>query len=239
MVGVPEIKRRATGRPACALAAAAATALALAAAPLARGAHPYTPPPGTPDLAKMVLQPSDFAKQKGGSSLPITGYAFYYPPGKGPGPNSTLAGTGERAAYLRDIDSVTTTAGVKLITAFTDVGLFGSTASAQSQLSAIRGRYGSAQGSRALLKLLGGSANKLEHAETLHSVAAGQQATLASLSVKTGPAYTIVADWVWLRVDGVLASVEIESEAPTLADSVAIALAQTVAAHITSVLGSK
>ena len=228
------IRLRSTGhRRIAALTTAAALTLAAAAAASAKA---YAPPPGTPDLARIALAPSDFAK---GHPDSIVGYAFYYPPGIGPGPNSTLAGPGERAAYLREIEAPGTTGGVKLLVAFSDVALFDTPADAHAQFEAIRRRYGAADASQTLLKTMGGSDTKLKHAETLRSFTAGQEAVLTSLTVRTTPTDTIVSDWVWMRAGGVDASIQIESAGPTLADSAAIALAQTVAAHIKAVIGPK
>jgi hypothetical protein len=234
VVCMRNIRLRTSGqRRIAALATAAALALAAAAAASAKA---YAPPPGTPDLARIALAPSDFAKAHSGS---IAGYAFYYPPGTGPGPNSTLAGPGERAAYLREIEPVTTTGGVKLLVAFSDVALFDTPAAAHAQFAAIQLRYGAAQASQVLLKSMGGSGTKLKHAETLRSVVAGQEAVLTSLTVRTSPTVTIVSDWVWMRSGGVDVSIQIESAGPTLADSTAISLARTVAAHTEAVIGPK
>lgn len=215
------------------LAAGAAAALALAAVAAGASAKPYIPPPGAPDLAKMALRASDFAPATKGRQSYV-GFAFYYPPSEAPDIESTLTGAGERLAYQSNIDRLTTTGGVKLLGVVTDVALFGTPASAHARFTAILGRYGSESGRRSLVQLAG-AGDKLKHAGPLRSIEAGQEAALESLTVNTGSS-TIVDDWVWLRVGAVDACVETGTAGPSSADSVAIGLARTVAAHITSVL---
>ncbi|MGA2008272.1 MAG: hypothetical protein ABSH27_12030 [Solirubrobacteraceae bacterium] len=104
-------------------------ALALAAVAVA-AAQAYTPPKGAPDLAKMTLQPSDFA-----ASGKVSGY--YQP---------VVAGSHERAEYLGAFLSPTTSGGVKLESIVTSVQLFDTTAFATAAFAQTQREDGSAVG---------------------------------------------------------------------------------------------
>jgi hypothetical protein len=210
-----------------AIMAPAAAALTLAACTGAADA--YSPPRGTPDLAKMTLQPSDLAP---GAVVLVSSY---FDPG---------SGLNLRAQYDRDFGAAATTAGVKLGQIQVSITLADSTAYAKTLFAQIPSTYGTQAGHAILaLEVVPVSVNGFHPTPNnarfgkLRSAGIGQQSLLESGTITTKDA-TIAADFVWLRVDGVLASLAVVAAQPPLADSVAIRLARTIAAHITSVLAA-
>jgi len=206
--------------------AAAALALAVWAAAAAQA---YSPPRGTPDLARMTLQPSDLAR---GATVLFSGYLD-------PGTGLNL-----RTQYDRDFGAAATTAGVKLAQIQIYLTLADSTAYAKTLFAQLTSLYSSESGHAILaLEVVPVSVNGFHPTPNnarfgkLRSAGIGQQSLLESGTITTKSA-TIVADFVSLRVDGVLASLAIVAAQPPLADAVAIGLARTVAAHITSVLAA-
>ncbi len=215
------------------LSAGAAAALALAALAADASAKPYIPPPGTPDLAKMTLQPSDLAP---GAKPWSDGYVA--PP----------AGTNLRALYDRRFRVETTKGGVKLTDIETDINYAGSTASAEAFFAREAQATGTARVRTDLLfDLWSGPADTNPTPPPLftlkdadfgkpHGIGIGEQSQLESVSVATKPT-TIVADQLIWRIGDVVATVVVAAS-PDLANSVSIALARTMAAHITAVLGT-
>jgi hypothetical protein len=211
----------------CRIAAPAAAALALAAC--AAAAEAQSPPRGTPDLAKMTLQPSDLAR---GATVLDSGYL------------EPASGLKLRAQYDRNFGAASTTAGVKLAQVQTSITLADSTAYAKMVFAQVASGYGTQSGHAVLaLEVVAPSAKGFQPTPKdarfgkLRSAGVGQQSVLVSATITANDA-TISADFVWLRVDGVTASLAVVAAQPPLADSVAIGLARAVAAHITSVLSA-
>lgn len=209
------------------LAAAAALALALAGA--ATTAQASTPPPGTPNLAKMTLQPTDLAP---GAQVLLSAY---FPPG---------SGLNLRAEYNRDFGAATTTGGVKLAQIQAQVTLADTPAFAKTVFAQLPGIYGGAAGRATLAQEVipvtgaGSDATPKDAGfGKLRSVGVGQQSLFESMTLKS-KGTTLAAGFVWLRVDGVLASLAVVATRPPVADSVSIALARTVAAHISAQLAA-
>jgi hypothetical protein len=113
-------------------AAAAAAICALAAA----SAQAYSPPKGTPNLAKMTLQPSDLAP---GATLLVNSY---FDPG---------GGVHLRAEYDRDWGAASTAGGVKLQQLQTQITLATSTAWAHTIFTQVPSIYGSSGGRGSLI----------------------------------------------------------------------------------------
>jgi len=202
---------------------------ALALAVFTAAAEAYSPPRGTPDLAKMSLQPSDLAR---GATLLFSGYLD-------PGSGLNL-----RAQYDRDFGAAATTAGVKLAQIQIYLTLANSTAYAKTLFAQLSPLYSSESGRATLaLEVIPVSVQGFHPTSgntrfgELRSAGIGQQSLIESGTITTKDA-TIAADFVSLRVDGVIASLAVVAAQPPLADSVAIGLARTVAAHITSVLAA-
>jgi hypothetical protein len=205
-----------------ALAAAFATA-----ALVATSAEAYTPPKGTPDLAKMTLQPSDLAP---GSTLLL---GDYFDPG---------AGVHLRAEYNRDWGAASTTTGVKLAQIQTQITLASSTSWAQTLFAQLPDIDGTNAGRASLIADVdsgNGSSATLKNARFSkpRSIGAGQQSLYQSATI-TQRGSTLVAGFAWVRVDASVAFLVVVAPKPPLADAVTIALAKTVAAHMKSVPGS-
>jgi hypothetical protein len=204
-------------------AAAAAVAIcAIAAA----SAQAYSPPKGTPDLAKMTVQPSDLAP---GATLLVNGY---FDPG---------SGFHERAEYDRDWGAASTTGGVKLQQLQTEVTLATSTSWAHTIFGQIPGIYGSSGGRSSLIDNIdagNGSSATLGDARfaKLRSIGVGQQALYGSATITTKGS-TLAVGFAWVRVDAAIALLVVVVPKAPLADSVTITIAKRVAAHMTSVLG--
>jgi hypothetical protein len=204
-------------------AAAAIVIAALAAA----SAKAFTPPKGTPDLSKMTLQTTDLAP---GAKLLVS---QYFDPG---------SGVQLRAEYNRDWGAASTTGGVKLQQVQTQITLATSTKWAQTVFGQLQPIYGASSGH---LDLIGnvdtgnGTTATINdaHFSKLRSIGVGQQAFYESATIKT-KGTTLVAGFAWVRVDAGIAFIVVAAP-KQLADSVTIALAKTVAAHMTSVLGAK
>jgi hypothetical protein len=205
-------------------AAAAAAICALAAA----SAQAYSPPKGTPNLAKMTLQPSDLAP---GATLLVNSY---FDPG---------GGVHLRAEYDRDWGAASTASGVKLQQLQTQITLATSTAWAHTIFTQVPSIYGSSGGRGSLIDNIdagNGSSATLKNARfsKLRSIGVGQQSMYGSATIAT-KASTIAAGFAWIRVDAAIALLVVVAPKAPLADSVTIALAKTVAAHMTAVLGAQ
>jgi len=205
-----------------------AGAAALAICALASGsAQAYSPPKGTPDLAKMTLQPSDLAP---GATLLVNTYSD-------PG-----GGFHERAEYDRDWGAASTTGGVKLQQLQTEITLATSATWARTIFGQIPSIYNSSGGRGSLIDNVdagNGSSATLKDARfgKLRSIGAGQQSMYGSATITTKGS-TIAAGFAWVRVGPAIALLVVVSPKAPLADSVTIAIAKTVAAHMTSVLGA-
>jgi hypothetical protein len=206
-------------------AATAAIAIAVLAA---ASAQAYSPPKGTPDLAKTTLQPSDLAP---GAMLLVSGY---FDPG---------AGLHLRAEYNRDWGAASTTGRVKLQQLQTQITLATSTKWAQTVFGQIPGIYGSNGGRESLITNVDAgtvSSATLKDARfsKQRSIGVGQQSIYGSATIATKGS-TLAAGFAWIRVDASIAFLVVVAPKPPLADSVTIALAKTLAAHMTSVLGAQ
>jgi len=211
------------------LSAAAVAAVTALAALAAASATAYAPPKDTPDLAKMVPQPSDFAP---GAKPTSDGY--YQAPQE----------PGERALYLDVIRGVTMRGGVKPEAINTGLELFETTAAAQAEFTRLQRVNASHTGRMLLFEFWVPSPGKGSntpfgdaHFATHASIGVGQQSSLVSISVATAD-LTFFADVVLVRVGAVVAQLNMAAAKPNLTASVATALARTVAAHITSVLST-
>ena len=206
-----------------------AGAAALAICALASGsAQAYSPPKGTPDLAKMTLQPSDLVP---GATLLVNTYSD-------PGGGFHL-----RAEYDRDWGAASTASGVKLQQLQTQITLATSTAWAHTIFTQVPSIYGSSGGRGSLIDNIdagNGSSATLKNARfsKLRSIGVGQQSMYGSATIAT-KASTIAAGFAWIRVDAAIALLVVVAPKAPLADSVTIALAKTVAAHMTAVLGAQ
>jgi hypothetical protein len=203
-------------------AAAAAVAVAALAA---TNAPAYTPPKGIPDLSKMTLQASDLAP----GATPLI--SSYFDPG---------SGLQLRAEYDRDWGAVSTAGHVKLQQLQTVMTLATSTKWIQAIFGQIPSIYGTSVGRADLIadvdSVNGSSAtSKDARFSKLRSIGLGQQSLYESATIAVKGS-TLVAGFAWIRVDTAMAFITVVAPKP-LADSVTIALAKTVAAHMTSVLG--
>jgi hypothetical protein len=208
------------------VAAALATSALATSALGAASAQAYTPPKGTPDLAKMTLQPSDLAP---GATLLVNSYF--------PG------GLHERDEYDRDWGVVSTTGGVKLQQLQTEITLATSTTWAHAVFGQVPSIYDSSAGRRSLIDNIdagNGSSATLKDARfgTLRGIGVGQQSMYGSATIATKGS-TIAAGFAWVRVDAAIATLVVVAPKAPLADSVTIAIAKTVAAHMKSVLGAQ
>jgi hypothetical protein len=206
------------------VAAAAIAICALATA----SAQAYSPPKGTPDLAKMTLQSSDLAP---GATLLVSSY---FDPG---------GGVHLRAEYNRDWGAASTTGGVKLQQLQTEITLATSTTWAHTIFGQVPGIYGSSAGRASLIDNIdagNGSSATLKDARfsKLRSIGVGQQSMYGSATITTKGS-TLAAGLAWVRVDAGIAFLVVVAPKTPLADSVTIAIAKTVAAHMTSVLGAQ
>lgn len=204
--------------------AAALSICALAAA----SAQAYSPPKGTPDLAKMTLQPADLAR---GATLLVNSYSD-------PG-----GGVHLRAEYYRDWGAASTTGGVKLQQLQTQITLSTSTAWAHTIFAQIPSIYGSSGGRGSLIDNIdagNGSSATLKDARfgKLRSIGVGQQSMFGSATIATKGS-TLAAGFAWVRVDAAIAFLVVVAPKAPLADSVTIAIAKRVASHMMSVLGAQ
>lgn len=206
--------------------AAAGATLRLAA--LAVGtAYANTPPAGSIDLSKMTLAPTDLAP--GAVVLGST----YDSPG---------SGLHLRSQYDRYFGACSTTGHVQLAQVQTSITLADSTAYAKALFAQVPSLYGGQAGRAILAQEIIPSTGKGSdatpkdaHFDKPRSIGVGQQSWFDSATIVTKDA-KLAADFVFLQVDDVTASLAILAVKPSLADSVAVGLARTVAAHITSVL---
>ncbi|HEX2703528.1 MAG TPA: hypothetical protein VHM72_08860 [Solirubrobacteraceae bacterium] len=183
---------------------------------------------GTPDLAKMTLQPADLGP---GATLLVNSYVD-------PGGGLHL-----RAEYFRAWGAASTTGGVKLEQLQTQVTLATSTTWAHTVFNQIPGIYGSSGGRGSLITEVdagNGSSTTLKDARfsKLRSISVGQQSMYVSATIATKGS-TLAAGFAWVRVDAATAFLVVVAPKPPLADSVTIAIAKTVAAHMASVLGAQ
>jgi hypothetical protein len=178
------------------------------------------PPAGTPNLAAMTLGPADFAP--GGLSL--GGYAT---PVKG-----------AVAQYVRVMEGVTTTGGVKLTEAGSDIFLLGKASSAAGVFKQTRALLRSRADVAALIqKGAGSKAHIVAKDVTLgqvHGLGVGQQSLLGTFTVRVG-GKAIHASLSLVRVDKILGDLTLAASG-RLPRSAADALTRTMAAHITTVL---
>jgi hypothetical protein len=213
--------------------AAATATIALSAGLQIASAQAVTPPTGTPDLALMALQPVDLQP---GARVGID--AYQSPP------------SGFVAEYERQFGAATTTGGTALEGIQMQIMLANSTAGAKSFFTITRHVYGSRSG-RALLAnaiAAGRKGSNVKpgdvHFGKLRSIGVGQQSLLEPITLRVRSATnrfkprTLAADVVVVRIDGVVVSLTVAGLTPTLAPSVASALAATVVSHITAVLAA-
>lgn len=194
----------------------------------AADAMAYTPPKGIPDLSKMTLQPADLAA----GATPLV--SEYFDPG---------GIQGVRAEYDRDWGAVNTTGHVALGELQTVITLLTSTKSAQSVFGQLPSIYGTTAGRADLIADVdsgnGSSATaKDSRFSKLRPFAVGQQSLFESATI-TVKGSTLIAGFAWVRVNTAMAFILAVAPKPPLADSVTIALAKTVAAHMSAVLGSR
>jgi hypothetical protein len=209
--------------------AALVTAAALTLALVVATAQAFSPPRGTPDLSKMTLQPGDLAR---GAQVLVS---EYFPPG---------SGLQLRAQYNRDFGTSATSTGVRFTQIQTSITLAKTPAVAKLVFAQLPSIYGAQSGRTILAQevepLFGKGAGQTPKDARFgkpRSIGAGQQSLFLPATFVVAGA-TIAADFAWLRVDGVFATLAFVAAGPKLADSVAIALTRTIAAHISAVLGA-
>ena len=177
----------------------------------------------------MTLQPADLAR---GAQVLVSGY---FSPG---------SGLGLRAQYNRYFGSAATSAGVRFSQIQTSIELAKTPAFAKVIFAQLPSIFG-AQSGRAILATEvapisgkgAGATPKDASFSKLRAIGAGQQSLIETATFVVNGA-TVAADFAWVRVDGVIADLTFVAAGPKLADSVAIALTRTVAAHISAVLGA-
>ncbi len=206
---------------------AAAAAMAFASIAAANGLAD-TPPKGTPDLSKMTLQASDL----GPGATPLVSNYF------DPGPGSHV-----RAEYDRDWGAVSTTGHVKLQQLQTVITLLTSTMWTQAVFGQVASIYGASAGRADLIADVdsgnGSSATiKDSSFSKLRSIGIGQQSLYESATI-AAKGSTLVAGFAWIRVNTAMAFILVVAPKPPLADSVTIALAKAVAAHMASVFAAQ
>jgi len=187
-----------------------------------------TPPKGIPDLSKMTLQASDLAP----GSTPLVSDYF--------NPEGSVQ---VRAEYDRDWGPVSTTGHVKLQQLQTVITLLASTMWAQSVFGQVPSIYGASAGRADLIADIdsdNGSTDTIKDSRfgNLRSIGIGQQSFYESATIAVKGS-TLVAGFAWIRVNTAMAFIVVVAPKPPLADSVTIALAKTVAAHMTSVFGAR
>lgn len=191
-------------------------------------AQGITLPPRTPDLAKMALASSDL---RPGATVVFSGYST-------PGSGLHL-----RAEYNRDFGASVTRGGVKLGQIQIAITLADTTSWARELFAQLPSIFATRSGHVTLalevMPVGDGDVAAAEgaHFSPLRSAGIGQQSLFESATIAVRGT-TLVAGFVFLRIDGVLASLAIAAPTHSLADSVAIGLARTVAARISSVLAT-
>jgi hypothetical protein len=205
----------------------AAAAAVVALAVLAAAAAAATPATSRAALSRMTLQGSDFAP---GAAV-TTSY----------GPS----GNGFPPSLDRSFGVATTKAGFKLEGIVIEIDSTPTARGALGYLDTRREIYGGTLGSTYLGSDLAAGVGRMEalipthiHFGKLHAIAAGRQGWLVAATFSAAGA-TFAVDELDLVVAGVNASLTVVAAGPSLPDSVSLALARTVAAHITSVVGSK
>jgi hypothetical protein len=206
---------------------AAVAAIAIAAL-AAASAQAYAAPKGIPNLAKMTLQASDLAP---GATLLLSSY---FDPG---------SGLHLLAEYNRDWGAASTTGGVKLQQLQTQLTLAASTTWAQTVFTQIPSIYAGNAGRADLIAEVddgNGSSAALKDARfsKLRGIGVGQQSFYESATITTKGS-TLAAGFAWVHLDAAIAFILVVAPRPPLADSVTIALAKTLAAHMTSILGAR
>jgi hypothetical protein len=198
-------------------------AVAVVLAVLAGGAAiagAVVPPAGTPNLAAMTLGPVDFAP--GGVSL-----GGYVKPVKG-----------VVAEYVRAMDGVTTTGGLKLTEAVSEIFLLRKTSSATGLFKLTRALLRSRAALAALVQKGAGSKVHIVAKDVtlgkVHGLGVGQQSLLGTFTVRVG-GKAIHASIALVRVDKILGDLTLGASG-RLPRSAADALARTMAGHITTVL---
>jgi hypothetical protein len=192
-------------------------------------AQAYAPPHGTPDLSKMTLQPGDLAR---GAQVLVSEYF------------APVSGLNLAAQYNRDFGSCATSAGVRFTQIQTSISLAKTPASAKLIFAQLPSVYGTQSG-RAILvqevvpivgKGAGATPKNITYGKP-RSIGVGQQSVFEPTTFVVAGT-TVAADFVWVRVDGVFATLAFAAAGPKLADAVAIGLTRTIAAHISAVLGA-
>ena len=204
-----------------------AAAAALALAVLATAAAAATAPTSQAALSRMTLQRSDLAP---GAAV-TTSYGG--------------GGNGFPPSLDRAFGAATTKAGFKLEGIVTEIEATPTGHAALGYLKTRRSIYGGTLGPTYLGADLAAGVGRMEaliptriHFGKLHAIAAGRQGWLVAATFSAAGA-TFAVDELDLVVAGVNASLTVVAAGPSLPESVSLALARTVAAHIASVLGSK
>ena len=217
------VGQRAT--PGC-LLRRAVTVAAVALAVLATAAA-ATPATSQVALSRMTLQGSDLAP---GAAV-TTSYGG--------------GGNGFPPSLDRAFGVATTKAGFKLEGIVTEIDATPIARAALGYLDTRREIYGGTLGPTYLGADLAAGVGRMEaliptkiHFGKLHAIAAGRQGWLVAATFSAAGA-TFAVDELDLVVAGVNASLTVVAAGPSLPEPVSIALARTVAAHITSVLGPK
>lgn len=205
-----------------AIAAAGAGLCAAAATATAAG---VTPPPGTPDLASLTVQPGDLAP---GALVTTDAYEK---------PSSPFT-----ALYVRDFAGARTTPGGPLFALETRLLLAPSVASATSTATAGRLLYSSKTGRRILARELIKAAGKRAHLTRreirfghARTVAVGTDGFFTTLSLRVHKA-TVSEDVLVTTVGPVVESLSLIDTGARPPASIAVALATTVAGRIASAL---
>jgi hypothetical protein len=200
-------------------------AVAVVLAALAGGAAiagAVVPPTGTPDLADMALAPADFAPGSGG----VGGYV--------------KPAAGAVAQYDRVFVGPTTTGGLRLLEAASDISLLRKTSVAKDLFKDGRVLLSSRADLAALLEKGAGSKVHIGPANVtlgkVRSVGAGQQSLVGTFTVRDN-GRTVRAALALVRVDKIVGSLTL-STVDRLPTSAASALTRTIAAHIATVLAS-
>ena len=193
---------------------------------LAAVAGAVTPPSGTPDLATMSVQLSDLQP---GASIASDGY--------------TKPGKGFTAKYLRQITGAKTTASGQAVELVVELDLAPTTGLASKTEAGEHIIFSSKLGHSLLgaeiIKAAGASAHVVPkdlHFSKIERIATLPGAFLEALAVRTKQRL-VTADFIGVRVGRVVATLTVLGLGFTVDRSIGTALAATVAAHISAVLG--
>jgi len=185
-----------------------------------------TPPAGTPDLSKMVIQASDLAP---GAKILNDGY--------------TAPASGVVADYSRAWRPATTAGGVRLVVASTAILLFSSTANAGTVFAGEK-RIFKSKAERPLVARLialsaGHSGLKTKNIDfgRIHSFAIGNGAFELPVTLHLKGSHAAIGIFI-VNVDDVVADVLVASGGRGAAAKGGQELTTDVAAHVTTVLGS-